>query len=366
MTKTNFAFGTIVTSNWLNAIQTLKFNKDDSQTLNDGEYYRLKNDSLSNIPGQLRYDFYDLSKTAKLVGGYGDDGDFNSIDGAVYNRNEFFFDDFIIPVNHSITFNKFVKIHVKGDVLIDGTLNITPASHGGVNPFTTNYQNLNIGGIKGTGQGADSSRYSWLVYPVGSGGSSGFSSADGRLTGDQTSGADGGSGGGGLIIECAGNVTINGSIFADGSEGTPGNAGDYSVISGCGGGSGGTIVIMCNGKITTATNAVFSADGANGGQGIVGDFLPSLKASGGGGGGAGQIVFYASDFDLHSGTEYRLVGGIEGLNSDGDRNRVGKNMLGGGSGGANGGFGGLGYGFDNLGHNGENRSALIKFISKLS
>ena len=67
MSKTTFVNGTVVTSEWLNSIQNLKF---DDQDFN-GHYPRITNDDLSNAPGQIKPEYQGFRDTLKISAGTG-------------------------------------------------------------------------------------------------------------------------------------------------------------------------------------------------------------------------------------------------------------------------------------------------------
>ena len=109
--------------------------------------------------------------------------------------------------------------------------------------------------------------YGSLTFPtdLGSGG------------GNNNSGL-GGAGGGAIRLNISGNLTLNGSILANGNVGA-------SVCGGGGGGSGGSIYLTA---ATLAGSGVISASGGNAG---------ALNNSGGGGGGRIAVYFGNSAFN---------------------------------------------------------------------
>ncbi len=111
------------------------------------------------------------------------------------------------------------------------------------------------GGLNDDGDG-DGAVYGSTNVPFdpGSGGGNGYN--------------NGGAGGGAVRIEAGGAVTINGTVSANGGDGT----------SRGGGGSGGAIYILCNSF--AGTNGIFRANGGDKG------------GSGGGGGGGGRIAVW--------------------------------------------------------------------------
>ncbi len=152
----------------------------------------------------------------------------------------------------------------------------------------------------GTGQGTSTDKY------AGGGGGGGYGGAGGNGGNGAVGGAawgnpeepdglgasgggDGSSfagiGGGAIRLECLGNVVVNGTIRADGGNGT--TAERYSAG---GGGSGGSIWISCN-RIS-GTGSLY-ARGGNGADGQDRD---------GGGGGGGRIAIYSGENTFPSGS----------------------------------------------------------------
>lgn len=142
----------------------------------------------------------------------------------------------------------------------------------------------------------------------------------------QNSGAVGGRGGGGLLIECAGDLNFTGTIDSSGSAG--GDANDDSSGNAAGGagggGSAGLVVIIYNSA--TATSGTITATGGAGGAG--GDATGSTGTAGGGGGGGGSKT---------------AAGGAGGSSNTAGSNGTGTGAGGGGGGGRDGvGSGGAG------------------------
>jgi microcystin-dependent protein len=63
MAKTNFQSGSRVSSAWFNALQNIEFDGEDL----DGHYPQLEDESLSNEPGNVRYEFYSLRDGGKVT-----------------------------------------------------------------------------------------------------------------------------------------------------------------------------------------------------------------------------------------------------------------------------------------------------------
>ncbi|MGB2729045.1 MAG: hypothetical protein WBD09_11380 [Halobacteriota archaeon] len=144
------------------------------------------------------------------------------------------------------------------------------------------------GGSGGTKYGDDES----VFVQMGSGGGAGGE------YGGATGGA-GGAGGGGIWLD-AEEITIEGTISANGADGGDGSDG---LAGGGGGGSGGGILIR--GKEVTISGTL-SANGGDGGNGYA-------DGDGGGGGGGGRIkIFYELDSDIPDGS---VAGGQRGSGS---------------------------------------------------
>lgn len=90
----------------------------------------------------------------------------------------------------------------------------------------------------------------------------------------------GGNGGGAIFITASANVSVDGSITANGGQGGSGYGGDPG-----GGGSGGTVAIACE---TISGSGIISADGSASGLQIVSS---TYYRNGGGGGGRIAITF---------------------------------------------------------------------------
>jgi hypothetical protein len=71
MAKTNFSPGTIVSSAWLNSIQSLIFDTDPGNPLYDGHYYRLDDTQLSNAAGNIKPDWYGFKNQLLVTAGTG-------------------------------------------------------------------------------------------------------------------------------------------------------------------------------------------------------------------------------------------------------------------------------------------------------
>ena len=108
------------------------------------------------------------------------------------------------------------------------------------------------------------------------GGSGGGGGGGGTTTGASGAGGAGGAGGGAIRLQAAGNITISGSITADGGDGS-------GFRRTGGGGSGGMIALTAGGTVALHADARLSVRGGKGGD------CAWMGATGGGGGG-GRIV----------------------------------------------------------------------------
>ncbi len=182
--------------------------------------------------------------------------------GFKFNVNDFF-------VESGATINLTGQGYAGGDEAEDGS---------GLNPGIFD-RYLGAGGGHG-GQGKNSSSFDSLggvanTSPIkhldlGSGGSG---ASFGRV---------GGAGGGAIYINANDDVTINGSIIADG------NAGTQRTSYGAGGGSGGSIFVTCEDFVGGEYGIIAARGGAGGDGGS------SSTRGGGGGGGIIQILYRTS------------------------------------------------------------------------
>lgn len=210
--------------------------------------------------------FQGTSPRVRIFGGGGGDGDFTGLT-AELPYPIYQFNSLTIPAGSTVRIpNGAIRIKVKGDVSISGDLIATAIAS----------RNLGDGSIAEGGL-----TYSPLASLIGSSGGS-ANPADPNLI---HLADPGGRGGGSVIIEALGAITIAGSIQCDGSDGGRSQLPSNSLAGGSGGGSGGSIILYSHKSITVT--GTLSANGGNGGQGLVGG------AAGGGGGGGGWIVTQA-------------------------------------------------------------------------
>jgi hypothetical protein len=154
-----------------------------------------------------RYRVQPLAAALKIFGGTGEQSDYVLSSGsATFDQGVYYFRNFTISASANLTISQFARIYCSGNVLIQGTINVSTFASGGLGFGTAVHSN--IGGLSGSGPGAGSGSgigrtYSYSATPFGSGGGSGFYSGSGSFS---TAGAivSGGDGGGGIWFEAAG------------------------------------------------------------------------------------------------------------------------------------------------------------------
>ena len=185
--------------------------------------------------------------------------------------------DFSIPAGVTVTVSKFAKIVCSGNVVLAGTANVTTQTPGAI---TTSFGLQTVGGIigfyAGEGLGKFGDSYHFTQQMNGSGGGLGYivnrpgnSASYGYLV-------NAGDGGGALVIEAAGVISVQNSsnLVAKGTNGSQAGSTDtgttYSCIaSGSGGGSGGLIYLASATSINVAVGATVDVRGGNGGNGYI-------------------------------------------------------------------------------------------------
>lgn len=254
-------------------------------------------------------------------------------------------------------------LYVAGNVLINGTINVTEAVSGGGRfggsvLCPSDYPSSNgqgLGGASGHNPSSAAPTYSYSVSPVGSGGASSYLKT--RLKAGATvsdisefilTTGEGGRGGGSLIIEAGGSILVNGIIRANGGNATTPVytsgllANQFFLCSGAGGGSGGTVWLKSAVSVTLSGSSQFEVRGGTGGTGLTGgNVSTTYKTNPGGGGGGGQVIVTSpiintTGFDISGSTNVKRDGGLKGGVSG-----TGTNSLAGSSGGSNGGSGGV-------------------------
>jgi len=232
---------------------------------------------------------------------------------------------------------------VRGDVVIDGTLNVglwgtrrtAPGmpgdglGGGGSYPIAGRGFGGGGGGNGGAGgnggvAGEDASQGGQALPPgtlmPGSCGGSGSMSKYAPAAGNYHAGACG-RGGGLLVIMAGGDVVITGTINANGEAGGSAGSGAPTILVSCGGGggwSGGTVYLVSYASISIP--GTVSLKGGAGGSGIrVGSLSP--LASGGGGGGGGS--FYARAPKYSRDGDIFVDGGVGGTGGGGQAGGAG-------------------------------------------
>lgn len=254
-----------------------------------------------------------IAFTVRNFGGRGDSGAFLALGGELLDEGEYYYTDFTVASGRTITVGKLARIYCTGSVNIAGVVNVTTGALGGA-AYIINSPNGAGGGLAGQGFGAatgeqPSNPYTTLVSPVGSGGCSGGYVFVGSPGSQQT--ARGGDGGGGLIMEAAGNISITGTINANGLSGatanTIGNTTTGAITGASGGGSGGNITLKSLGVIVVS--GTLNVLGGNGGNGVVNN--AGLGAEGGCAGGGGRVYLGAPNINT-TGSTINVNGGLAG------------------------------------------------------
>ncbi len=253
----------------------------------------------------------------RVLGGNAESGDYD-LSGSDTLTGKRTFRSFRLRATALLTITKYLHLEVAEDVVIDAgaVINITQASSGGTGITAVNASI--VGGYPGVGPGTSGTDIPSAIYedfdwfPIGSGAASGFSGTNLSSSSNTVAYcylATGGAGGGGILIECGGTVTINGSIIAKGGNASLGSSsvsGNTNiVITGAGGGSGGRIKISCPNSVTLGATSVLNVSGGNGCDAV------SL-GGGGGGGGGGRIIVVSPTVNLIQGYQILLAGGSGG------------------------------------------------------
>jgi hypothetical protein len=260
-----------------------------------------------------RFAIQALGQSVRVFGGSGSQGDYTLNSGSATLSGEYYYKNFTIGAGATLTIAGSANIYCSGDVNITGTINVTPpvkgggALSGGVKPQDySNTQGLGIAGGNSV-NGPASPPYSYSSSPLGSGGAGPWitvASGSGGITGSK-----GGNGGGAVVFEVGGSISVSGAIAALGESGQGAaavlNPSALSMtISGTGGGSGGLIWLKSMRSILVTAAASLSVRGGDGGTGYPN---PTTQLSGGGGGG-GYVTLNAPAINT-SGATINLAGG---------------------------------------------------------
>lgn len=264
-------------------------------------------DTITDL--RSRFALLPKSGAIRVFGGGGDEGD-KVVSGAeTFDLGEYYFKNFTVEAAGVLTISSGARIYVSGICTIAGTITVTAAAGGGGRAGGTGTAG-NFGGFSGTGFGAGrgpqgGEPYNYVLSGVGSGGASGFVLPS---SGNSADCASGGSGGGGITIDCAGPLSVisGASILAKGSNGgSPGAIVGTPNASGGGGGSGGLILLKSLISVTVA--GTLDVRGGNGGAANTGN------AYGGGAGGGGRVVILSPSINT-TGSTILLAAGTNGAN----------------------------------------------------
>ena len=238
-----------------------------------------------------------------------------TLSGATSLNSSYVCNNFTVSAGATLTSTGTgVVVRARGNVTINAstwTLVGIRKSRVGGGPFPSNFYGEAGGGYGGGGIPAAGVSYSPYAQLGGSVG--GFGGAP-------TSGFVGtaGNAGGYVVIIADGNITFNGVVAIN----CPGENAGGGADSGCGGGSGGTIIVQTPLTLTTPATVTFNVSGGNGAAGTAG--------GGGGGGGGGWVILQAGNL-VDSSTK-TLTAGTGGAGVPGST---------GGGGGGNAGGGGI-------------------------
>lgn len=260
-----------------------------------------------------------IAFTVRNFGGRGDGGAYVAVNGDTLTDGEYYYTDFTVPVGVTITVSKLAKIYLTGNANILGVVNVTQAAAGG-SGFLVSVVNGAGQGALGQGFGSaggetPATAYNYNISPVGSGGcSGGFTSVSNSGLVNFTT-RSGGAGGGCFWLEAAGNISIPGTVNAQGTAGdlafATGSPGATGWVIGAGsGGSGGLVLLKALGSISVS--GFLNVSGGAGGAGIVN--LNGLGAESGCGGGGGRIHMFAPSINT-TGATLNITGGAGGGSS---------------------------------------------------
>lgn len=266
-----------------------------------------------------RFEVKPRADLIRVFGGLGGDGAYNLTSGTASLDGEKSYTSFTIAAGATLNCSQPLYIRVAGNVVIDGTINMTACVRGGQRHFG-NYRPGTIPGFGGAGfAGATGvndvapSTYSYFISPLGSGGCGGLVGVTAIADFEGTRGGNGGSA---LIIEATGTISVTGTINCNGGNGdgatvVKGAGGGavpagLEVCTGGSGGSGGLIWLKSLISVTAGGTTTLSVRGGSGGLGY-----PSVSSQTAGGGGGGYVVCEAPVVNL-TGANILLTGGASG------------------------------------------------------
>lgn len=283
----------------------------------------------NNISGQIedlrpRYSVTPRPNIISVFGSDGYEGDYTAPAGTSTLSGVRRYRNFTVPSNATVNITPgFLKILASGTVNIQGVINISPLVLGGKS-FGGGLVAQVISATSGVGLGGAAGHnapppiaYSFEISPQSSGGASGLINLS--ATSANVNGSTGGDGGGTLIIEAAGQITVSGQILASGGNAVAGSvnvvpASGSLHLPGGGGGSGGLVWLLSAQQILVTAAATISVAGGNGANGVI--YNATTPARGGGGGGGGWLAF-ASPIIQTTGSTLTITGGVAGANSSG-------------------------------------------------
>jgi hypothetical protein len=284
-----------------------------------------------------RFEVKPIQESIKLIGGNGGDGSFatgvvstanpSGLTSITLDREVYYFSSFTVNSGHTVTLSSgLTRIYCSGPVTITGTLTVSPflsamiIAEGGVILGGTSFRS-DIDVVRGIGA-YRGPVHTWEAQPFGSSGGGAnwnFGGAASSLS-TSLSGGLGGTGGGGLFIEAAGPVILNGTIEAVGGNGTSVTLGSNSgllLVAGASGASGGLIHISSLISITRNNGSTLSVRGGNGANAQRGASVTSTANTvyGGRAGGGGYIVLIAPTITTNGTVTTTLSPGTAGTNT---------------------------------------------------
>jgi hypothetical protein len=273
--------------------------------------------SGSVIDLRPRFSILPVSQSIKVFGGLGAQGAYNLTTGSDTLAGEYYFTDFNVSAGATLNITGTATIYCSGNVTIAGTVIVAPAVRGGAG-YNGSFLIQDYPSFAGSGLGggnalniAPAQPYHFATSPIGSGGAGGWLRISGIVTAGTLSGVRGGNGGGAIVFEAAGTITVTGTISAIGEAGqdassivmNPANC--YSgLFTGGGGGSGGLIFLRSLRSITASAASSLLVSGGRGGNG----FPNPASFNSAGGGGGGYVVCYSPSNNL-TGATITLTGG---------------------------------------------------------
>lgn len=230
--------------------------------------------------------------------------------------------DFIVPSGVGVSVPGGLKVIASRNVVIDGTLTVTPLVSGGDAIALNPDPSLSFrGSNRGDGLGSNGRVYGYGTQHYGSGGFSGSGLTDNVSTFIAVPG--GGDGGGFIQIEAGGSITGGGTISCKGGNGKGGytyvagspvvavegrfEVGTLGMLIGSSGGSGGLIALSALTEVDF--DGTLDVRGGNGG--LSNTNVTDTWAGGGCPGSGGSVVITAPSYNI-SGATVLISGGSFG------------------------------------------------------